>query len=622
MCGIYGIVNFTEKQVDVSSGKKATQLLSHRGPDSMGYYADDYVFLGHTRLSIVDLNKRGSQPMHSQRGKLSITYNGEIYNFKKLRASLEEKGYQFNTETDTEVLLYLYHRFGKDCVQYLDGMFAFAIWDAQKKELFMARDPIGIKPLYYISQGDNFYFSSEIKSFFVHEEIPREIDFQSLNAYFAYDYMVLPKTLFKDIFEIPPGHIGTYTRQGLTLTPYWKLPNNQSFIDGSPEKINDLLKQAVEKRLMSDVPVGIFLSGGLDSSAVLAYVSEITKDPMNSVSLGYGVPEDELSYAKLIADTFNSIHHEVILDKDKAVSMLPEVVYHLDQPLAESTAVSYYFMAKHLKKYATVALSGEGSDELFYGYRKHLAMAKLKEMNHKNVLKHSSLFFSALQKIYPNIRSRKYIDYLKETLHASNDPVQSYLVLNYVSFYENELKKLFKDRECLKEIDFPRKVMEDCFKQRDMIFNKMSYFDYKVWLPGRLLMRIDKPTMAHAVETRVPFLDLKLLNYAMSIRPEARLGKKILIDALKNKLPQEILTRKKQGFYFPLNQWFSTRLKDALIDLKPQLKETGLFQIPYIEKIIKQHHRFRNDQKLWNILLFQIWHDIYINGQNYKKIRL
>src|SRR3989344_3735945 len=322
MCGIYGIVNFTEKQVDVSSGKKATQLLSHRGPDSMGYYADDYVFLGHTRLSIVDLNKRGSQPMHSQRGKLSITYNGEIYNFKKLRASLEEKGYQFNTETDTEVLLYLYHRFGKDCVQYLDGMFAFAIWDAQKKELFMARDPIGIKPLYYISQGDNFYFSSEIKSFFVHEDIPRKIDFQS-------------------------------------------------FIDGSPEKINDLLKQAVEKRLMSDVPVGIFLSGGLDSSAVLAYVSEITKDPMNSVSLGYGVPEDELSYAKLIADTFNSIHHEVILDKDKAVSMLPEVVYHLDQPLAESTAVSYYFMAKHLKKYATVALSGEGSDELFYGYRKH-----------------------------------------------------------------------------------------------------------------------------------------------------------------------------------------------------------------------------------------------------------
>jgi len=621
MCGIFGIVNF-DGNVDVGIGKKATQLLRHRGPDNTGYYNDKDIFLGHTRLSIVDLNKRGHQPMSSSNGKLWISYNGEIYNFKSLRGKLEKKGYRFKTETDTEVLLYLYKDRGRDCVKFLDGMYAFAIWDSEKKELFMARDHIGIKPFYYVFNDNNFYFSSEMKSFFVDDNVPREIDFHSLNAYLAYDYMVLPRTLFKDIFELPPGHCAVYNASGLKIEKYWELPHTNMFINGSSKKVDELLKKSVEKRLMSDVPVGIFLSGGLDSSAVLAYVSEINKEPISSVSLGYEVEEDELSYARIVADKFNSDHHEVILDQDKAVDILPEVVYHLDQPLAESTAVSYYFMAKYLKKYATVALSGEGSDELFYGYRKHVAMAKLRGMRFKSLMRNSSFLLSFLQKIYPNVRSRKYIDYIKDVVKSSKDPVQSYLVLNYVSFYKNELEKLFENEDCVKEINFPTKVMIDCFNKRKNFFNKMSYFDYKVWLPGRLLMRIDKPTMASAVETRVPFLDINLINYSTSVNPLVRLKKKILVEGLKNKLPNEILYRKKKGFYFPLNQWFSNRLKDSLNNLEPRLKESGLFNVPYVKSIMKHHNRFRNDQKLWNILLFQIWYDIYINGENFRKIRL
>src|SRR3989344_2868425 len=353
--------------------------------------------------------------MFSADERLVIVYNGEIYNFKELKKELESKGCKFNSGTDTEVLLYLYKDRGKKIVNDLDGMFSFLILDRDKKEGFIARDRIGKKPFYYTFFDDKFYFASEIKALLVNEELPREVDKEALSGFLAYDYVIPPKTMFKGIFELMPGHYGVYNSKGLKISQYWDLPCYNNFIRGDAKKVDELLKKAVEKRLMGDVPVGIFLSGGLDSSAVLSYVAEVNKEKISSLTMGYNVPEDELKYARIVADKFNTNHHEVILSEDDAINIIPEVVYHLDQPLAESTAVSYHLLAKHIKKYATVVLSGEGSDELFLGYKRHGAMAKLESYRKMSgALKGSSYVFSGLQKVYPNIRSRKYLDYLKE----------------------------------------------------------------------------------------------------------------------------------------------------------------------------------------------------------------
>ena len=625
MCGIFGIIDLKEKNaIDYGIGKKATSLLRHRGPDDYGHYHDEHVFLGHRRLSIVDLSRKGKQPMFSSDGKLAIVYNGEIYNFKELRKGLEKK-YRFNTLTDTEVLIYLYKEKGRNCVKHLDGMFAFLIWDFEKKEAFIARDILGKKPFYYTFSNGRFYFSSEIKALFADREIKKEVDKEALNGFLAYDYVIPPKTMFKEVFELMPGHYAVYNSKGFKTEKFWELPDCNKFIPGDVNKIDELLKKAVEKRLMGDVDVGIFLSGGLDSSAVLSYVAEINKEKISSLSVGYDVGEDELKFAKIMADRFNTNHYEVILSQQDTIKILPEVVYHLDQPLAESTAVSYYFMSRFFKKKAkaTVALSGEGSDELFLGYKRHNYMAKLNRYSKlKSVISRSSYVLHLMRKAYPDVRSRKYIDWLTEYLGSAKDPVKSYMVLNYVSFYEDELKKLVKDEESLKYINYPEQVMKDAFKQRENLFNKMGYFDYKVWLPGRLLMRIDKPSMAASVEVRCPFMDKNLIEYATSIDPKVRLRKKILINALKNKLPREITDRRKKGFYFPLNQWFGSELNTCLENLNEKLKGSGLFNNGYIKKLQGEHNKFRNDQKLWNLLMFQLWYEIYINGKDYKKIRL
>jgi len=539
MCGINGF-NWD----DVSLVKQMNAKISYRGPDDTGAYSDSEITLGHNRLSIIDLSKKGHQPMTDLDGKLCITYNGEIYNYRNIRKELEKKGYKFTSNTDTEVIIYTYKEYGADCVKKFNGMFAFAIWDSEKKELFCARDRLGIKPLYYYHDQSRFIFSSEIKAILCHD-LQKNLDRSALGSYLAYRFIPSDKTILTGIKKLQPGHTMTYSNNKLSIKRFWNISWNETKISeqDAVSKIKQLLSESVNKRLMSDVPLGAFLSGGLDSSLIVAMNSALRTDKVKTFTVGFDHESDEFAPAKKVADHLNTDHHELHLGYDKITKMLPKIVWYMDEPNSDPSMVPQYFLSEFAKKQVTVVNTGEGADELFSGYY-HYRIG-----NSFNMV--------------PGLVKKQIYDW-----------------------YYSPFKK--KDRKVLGFSVDP--ALREQLNKPNALLNNILHFDIKHELPNWQLARVDRMTMAHSMEARVPFLDHNMVQFAtqlpVNLRQRGIDGKYILKKMALDYLPKNIVTRKKQGFTTPLHSWLKSEIEPIAEDM---LLNRDIISKDYVKKLINKH---------------------------------
>lgn len=646
MCGITGIVDINKKVIDTETVIRMIRSIKHRGPDDEGVFVenggkykegldnrslspDTYnIGLGHKRLSIIDLSKAGKQPMSNEDGTIWLVCNGEIYNYRELGKRLKENGHTLKSGTDSEVILHLYEDYSDDFIGYLQGMFAFGLWDSRRNRVIIARDRLGIKPLYYYYKNGRFIFGSEIKAILANQCVAKEIDILALNQYLSLLYVPAPRTIFKNILKVMPGTVVVLEKGELANTQYWDLEIEDSKFEGKykseeyySDTIYELLKESVKIRMMSDVPLGTFLSGGIDSSVIVGLMSELSSNPVKTFSIGFGKGEenyDELKYAKMVADRFKTDHREFVIKPDM-VELLPTVVGHFDEPFANPTAVLMYLLSKETKEHVSVALSGTGGDEAFSGYTRYAGM-KLSESASKipNPLRRLLRYGSSMIPESSNGRhiGRRIRQFINGTFMS---PEGRYA--QWVSIFNDESKeRLFCDGINSNE---EWKTYLDKYlynKNISSIHNRVFYTDIKTYLPNNQLEYVDKMSMAHALEVRVPFCDHKLLEFSATIPYQMKIKglntKYLLKKAAKKILPDSILNRKKIGFNAPIGIWFqgalNSYIKEQLSEYK--LKRNGFFNYSAVEAIMNKHNAKVKDYSLnlWALLVFQVWHDEYM----------
>jgi len=627
MCGIVGIYNFgNNRPVEREKLTQMCNIIRHRGPDSDGFFLNNNIGLGIRRLAIIDL-QTGNQPIHNEDNKIWTVLNGEIYNFLELRQQLEKK-HNFYTKTDTEVIVHLYEDYGEKCVQYLRGMFAFAIWDEKNKKLFIAKDRVGKKPLYYTSHNGSFVFASEIKSILEYLQKTPEIDFEAIDLFLTYQYIPSPKTIFKNIKSLLPAHILTCDKNGdIETKEYWNLDftkkTDLSF-DNACTETKNLLMEATKLRMISDVPLGAFLSGGVDSSIVVGLMSQLSSQPVKTFSIGFEEADfSELTYAKIVANHFKTDHHEFIV-KPNFIEILPKLVWHYGQPFADSSALPSYFVANETKKHVTVALNGDGGDETFGGYLRYKAMK-------------GSLYFAfpfqilgkkiteKLSSLVP-FKDKKYFRYLRRLVSALSEPPELRNI-QWHRFFSNEAKeKLYTDN--MKKIlynnayDYLTALFENA--PANNIMDRVFYTDLKAYLPECLLVKMDIASMANSLEARSPFLDHKVLEFSASLPSAWKLHglttKYILKKSFNDFLPKEILHRGKMGFGIPVGKWFRNNWKNYYreIVLSQKSINRGYFERETIEQMFYEHISGKRDHgyRLWALLMLELWHNVYIDGKN------
>jgi asparagine synthase (glutamine-hydrolysing) len=564
-------------------------LLSHRGPDDRGIFYANNVALGHRRLSIIDL-EGGHQPIHNEEGNIWVVFNGEIYNHLKLKRDLEKKGHIFSTNSDTEVLVHSYEDNGVDFSKKLDGMFAFALWDNEKKILLLSRDRIGKKPLYYSKTKDGFLFASEIKAILEYENIDANLNYDVLSHYFSYRSTPNTETLFKGIKKVPPSSTLCFnaSKSKISIIQYYNLNEKYDLKDSTEldfiRIIQNTLVESVKKRLMSDVPIGAYLSGGIDSSAIVGIASKYHNEQLKTFSVGFGASTDEIEMASKTADYFCTDHHELFVDSKDISNLLPKMIWHLDEPIADPAIIPTYLMSKLTKKYVSVVLTGEGADELFGGYPKY------------------KLFSSPFNFIPHDWKYKMY-------MYSPPSNV----------FDQNEKDKLFLNDQ-FKINKHQKEVLLDCSNYE---INDLLRKDVQYWLPNYLLMKVDKMTMAHGLEARAPFLDNRLIELSFNIPSSFKVrnltGKYILRKSMADILPKNIINRKKRGFPMPLNEWMTGDLNELLIQKVSDSEIiNGLFNKNYISAIIKGRKSvnpiksMRMTNQAWLLLNFSIWYEIFI----------
>lgn len=626
MCGFVGIYNYGSSQdIDEELLIEMRDTMIHRGPDDCGIYLsrDRRLGLGHRRLSIIDLTPRGRQPMSDNEGKIWIVYNGEVYNFSALRKELEKK-YTFRSRTDTEVLIYLYKEYGKDMVHKLRGMFAFAIWDDTTKELWLVRDRIGIKPLYYTFVDGTFIFASEIKAILKHPSIKREVNEDGFYHYLSFLTTPPPQTLFEGIYKIPAGHMLTLNKNGnYKLEQYWDVFDNVKPLYGKDEKfyterLLELLRESVKLRMVSDVPIGVFLSGGIDSSTNVALFSEFTND-IKTFSIGYKDQEkyNEFRYARKVADIFKTKHYEVIIDVEDLIDFLEQMVYYQDEPIADPVCVPVYFVSKLAKDNGvTVCQVGEGADELFCGYRYWKYILQLEALSQRLFWLPSPIWRLGL---WPT----KIIDSKGRIYELLKRKISKEVIFwgSAEAFYEHQkdsllssrLKNKFKEKNSIEVIaNYYEKFLEKS-PVKDYL-HWMSYIELKLRLPELLLMRVDKMSMAVSLEARVPFLDHKLVEFTMEIPQKEKIkngeAKYIFKKTVDGLLPSEIVYRRKQAFGVPIyDGWFSGRLGGfASQKVRDFTKKADFFDPNYVETLLSAG----SGPPIWYLLNFVLWYEKWI----------
>ena len=629
MCGITGYFKPSGSVILNENGIKAIlATLQRRGPDANGQYCDKHVFLGHTRLSIIDLSS-GAQPIYNENRTKCIVFNGEIFNFKEIKSQLVNMGHIFSTNTDTEVILHAYEEWKEACLDRFRGMFAFAIYNIRDRSLFIARDRLGIKPLFYSQIDNNIFFASEIKAILKMADVARDIDMDALSAYFTLTYIPSPLTIFKNIRKLPPGHYMNITSEGISIKQYWDLYFNPDedksekyYIDG----IKQLLEESISLRLISDVPVGAFLSGGVDSGIVTALMATQSNSPVHTFCMGYGGNTggflDERKYARLVAERYKTDHEEYEV-LPNVESIIDNIVEAFDEPFADSSTVPSYYLCYLTRKKVTVALSGLGGDELFGGYERYLGY---KLSNYYNLL---PSFFrkSIINKIVELIPERSdghyTINHLKRFVRSASLPeFQRYF--GFISL-ASEVKylSLFSDQGAFKDgRQYCEGLLSGYFNSSNArnSLDRVFYTDIKSYLPEDILACTDRISMWHSLEARVPFLDHKLLEFCASIPNGLKIRgtqkKYILKKAYANDLPSEIFNHRKQGFIGPMAKWLQTDLKDFVSTTlsASRLRNHGIFNHTSIQKIIYEHNnRIEiNDKLIWSLLMFQLWYEKYI----------
>jgi len=628
MCGICGIVNFRgTDQVDRHLVERMTLAQVHRGPDDDGYFVEHNVGLGHRRLSIIDLSG-GKQPIFNEDGSVVVVFNGEIYNFADLTNDLVSRGHVFRTRSDTETIVHAYEEYGVECMKDFRGMFAFAIWDRRKRRLLLVRDLLGIKPVYYYQCKNFFIFGSEIKSLLEHPEVPREVDREAVDLYLTLRYVPGPRTMFKNIFKLQPGHWLTVDERGTRIGKYWDIQYAETLPRSDSECIEEfarLFEESVRLRLIAEVPLGVFLSGGLDSSSMLAMMSRITGgERVKTFSVGYETTgpaaaeaeeANELAYARQAADHFGSEHHEFLLTAGDFRDAIPTMLSHLDEPMADPTCIPLYFISKLARNFITVVLSGEGADETMGGYAIYRRIVLLDQI--RRLAGPFAGGFGALARLPFDDRTRAYLrragtrveDHFRGVVKGLS--LETRLALtgpDRVQRSENELAKMFAVHFKHTENTSP--------------LNRMLYADTKVWLPENLLLKGDKMTMATSLELRVPFLDHKLVEYLAALPDSMKVrgsqGKWILRQVMGNVLPPSILHRTKKGFPTPAGSWLRYELRDFLRDalLGRSSACRQFFDPQAVEEIVSRHEKGKTSgyQEVWSLLVFEFWHRQFIES--------
>jgi len=579
------------------------------------------------RLSIIDL-VTGHQPMANEDETCWVVHNGEIYNFLDLRRELESLGHSFRSHSDTEVILHSYEEWGPECVNRLRGMFAFAIYDqgsgSGSERLFLARDRVGKKPLYYYRDSKCFVFASEIKAILAHPQVPRRMNRRALPLYLAYGYVPAPHTIFENIYELPPGHLMTVQDGDLVTKTYWDASNAfDRKSDLSQEEIIDrlqqLLQESVRLRLVSDVPLGAFLSGGLDSTAIVAYMARLMDQPVKTFAIGF---EDdpsfnELEYARLAARALDTDHHEFVVRPD-AIDLLPKLVWHYDQPFADSSAIPTYLVAQLTREHVTVALTGDGGDELFAGYER-FAAARLAEVYRRTPQIVQSILARVLNGLPESTRYDGFVRRARRFAESAPFPLAE-RYLGWVGIFDTDfIRELLSNGADLNIVNHFQGYFQKV-QEADPI-GQLLYVNIKTYLPGDLLVKTDRMSMANSLEARCPFLDQELLEFAACIPTALKLRrlatKYILKKALKEQVPQEIIRRKKHGFGVPVGRWFRTDLKSYVREvlLGAEALRRRYFNESAIRRLIDEHQSGTRDHghKLWALLTFEIWHRIFID---------
>jgi asparagine synthase (glutamine-hydrolysing) len=633
MCGINGIVLSSRSSSAVSEAAlvRMRDVLTHRGPDDSGIFIEGQVGLGHRRLSIVDV-KAGHQPMSNEDGSLQIVFNGEIYNHADHRADLQAQGHVFATRSDTETIVHLYEQHGDRCVDYLRGMFAFAIWNRRTKELFIARDRLGVKPLYYVHKDDgSLYFASEIKALIAGGALRAELNTAALPDYFANRATSDDQTLFAGVRRLPAGHTLRWHDGKIDIKRYWDIEataQQQSASRTPAEYVDEwreLFRTSVKLRLMADVPLGMFLSGGIDSSAIAGVMSKMVTDPIKTFSVAFKVPEaNELAYARVVAQAFGTDHHEILVEPADFLAALPHLIWHEDEPLAHSASVALYFVSQLAQRYVKVVLTGEGSDELLAGYYRYrttlLNFSAAKTYHRFTTEPIRRMVRSLASGIAPHSLKRK----LPRTFLWLAPNIDDVYFDNFAVFPRHMQRKLFSDRiyNELQSVD-PYAGMHRYFDAHpsDTLLQRLLYTDLKTYL-HELLMKQDQMSMAASIESRVPFLDHKLVEFSARLPDHMKLNgwttKRVLREAMSTMLPQSILTRPKMGFPVPLERWFRDAFRPLLDDyvLGERTLARGIIQPDFARQLVVEHTSgaANHTERLWTLVNFEMWSRMFLDN--------
>lgn len=615
MCGITGKIYLNnENYIDPDELKKMTNVIYHRGPDDEGFYINKNVGLGFRRLSIIDLST-GHQPLSNRDESIHIVFNGEIYNFLELKKQLDQKGYVFKTTTDTEVILHLYEEYGFECLKYLRGMFAFAIWDNTKQQLFCARDRFGIKPFYYYSDNEKFVFGSEIKAILKSDGIDKNLSYDALNSYFAFGYVIGEQSIFKNIKKLgPSNYLLLYFKERpiIEINKYWEVqfePDYSKTEKQWEEEIEECLSETVKLHMISDVPIGAFLSGGIDSSSVVAMMAKNSNLPIQTFSIGFKEQKfNELEYAREIVQKYGCIHHEQIIEPE-SIGLLPKLVSAYDEPFADSSAIPTYYVSKFAREHVTVALSGDGGDELFAGYWVYKYFQNI----YKNSFSSSALnklLWGNINKLIPQKIAGKGLTYF---LSQNKNHLGAYLCI----WPKEERKRLLNNHSVTNFNSSP-----ELFKESILNYNKgydfvtnLQNLDIQSYLVDDILTKVDRASMLNSLEVRVPLLDHTFAELSFKIPWNLKLkGKEqkyILKQAMSPYLPKNILNHQKQGFSVPLSIWFKDDLKtyvnDTLLSQNPLL--SSYLDKNYVRKIVENNSSGMRDfsTRIWSLLFFEEW---------------
>lgn len=632
MCGIAGRINYrTGAPVRAEGMAGMCHLTRHRGPDAQGVWTDGHVGLGHRRLAVIDLSEAAGQPFHSVDRQLTIVFNGEIYNFEAIRRELEKRGCAFATHSDTEVILQAYRVFGTGCLTHFRGMFAFAIWDHQAQRLFAARDRVGKKPLYYREDADGFAFASEPKAFLAETSFRAEPDAAALGDYLSFQYVPAPASAFRGLKRLPPGHYLILENGRLQIERYWRLrfaPKLSMTNEEAEAEVLERLREAVRLRLISDVPLGAFLSGGVDSSLIVALMAEVGSGPVNTFSIGFEEPEyNELPFAKRVAEHLGTRHHELVVRPD-AVGILPRLVWHYNEPYADSSAVPTFYVAEMARKHVTVALNGDGGDEAFAGYDRYAASLVASRIDHlPPAVRRTSARAARVLRGGPPRSLRNRLVRFAEAAADSRERRYARWMFHFDQAQKQELctPEFLAASGARDSTDALAAAFAE--SEATSFLDTLQDVDIRTYLPDDLLVKVDIATMAFGLESRSPLLDHEVLECAVRLPESYRLQglqkKRLLRQIARRYVPADVIDRPKAGFGVPIDRWFRNELRDLTHDvlLGSRMRERGYFHQPVIARYVAEHEQgLRNwHYQLWNLLMFELWHRMFIDGEGLER---